>query len=68
MYSSGQNECSTKLPDIFEETPMHPFDFTMKWFSYRRTRAQLRNLTAAELKDIGLLPGDIDRVAARAFR
>ncbi|QQM29192.1 DUF1127 domain-containing protein [Martelella lutilitoris] len=47
---------------------MHPFDFTMKWFSYRRTRAQLRNLTAAELKDIGLLPGDIDRVAARAFR
>nr|WP_272210697.1 DUF1127 domain-containing protein [Marinicella sp. W31]MDC2876602.1 DUF1127 domain-containing protein [Marinicella sp. W31] len=47
---------------------MHPFDFTMKWFSYRRTRSQLRNLTAAELKDIGLLPGDIERVAARAFR
>ena len=47
---------------------MHPFDLTMKWFSYRRTRAQLRNLTEAELKDIGLLPSDIERVAARAFR
>ena len=47
---------------------MHPFDYTMKWFSYRRTRAQLRNLTAHELKDIGLLPSDIDRIAARAFR
>lgn len=53
---------------IDEETPMHPFDFTMKWLSYRRTRAQLRNLTEAELKDIGLLPSDIDRVSARAFR
>ncbi|WP_082074808.1 DUF1127 domain-containing protein [Martelella endophytica] len=47
---------------------MHPFDLTMKWFSYRRTRAQLRNLTDSELKDIGLLPSDIERVAARAFR
>ncbi len=47
---------------------MNPFDFTMKWFSYRRTRSQLRNLTANELKDIGLLPSDIERVAARAFR
>ncbi|MBB4121626.1 DUF1127 domain-containing protein [Martelella radicis] len=68
LYLPGQNQHSTKLPEKFEETPMHPFDFTMKWFSYRRTRSQLRNLTAAELKDIGLLPGDIDRVAARAFR
>ncbi|MAU20363.1 MAG: hypothetical protein CMH13_07490 [Martelella sp.] len=51
-----------------EETPMNPFDLTMKWFSYRRTRAQLRNLSAEELKDIGLLPSDIDRVSARAFR
>ena len=47
---------------------MHPFDMTMKWFSYRRTRAQLRNLTDHELKDIGLNQGDIERVAARAFR
>ncbi|AQZ52829.1 DUF1127 domain-containing protein [Martelella sp. FLE1502] len=47
---------------------MNPFDLTMKWFSYRRTRAQLRNLSAEELKDIGLLPSDIDRVSARAFR
>ena len=47
---------------------MHPFDYTMKWFSYRRTRTQLRNLSNAELKDIGLQPSDIDRVAARAFR
>ncbi|MET3599278.1 DUF1127 domain-containing protein [Martelella mangrovi] len=65
---SAQNQCSTNAAGKFEETPMHPFHFTMKWFSYRRTRAQLRNLTAAELKDIGLLPSDIDRVASRAFR
>ena len=47
---------------------MNPFDYTVKWLSYRRTRAQLRNLSAAELKDIGLLPSDIERVSARAFR
>ncbi|TCT40947.1 DUF1127 domain-containing protein [Martelella mediterranea] len=47
---------------------MSPIRLTRQWLSYRRTRAQLRDLTDYELKDIGLVPGDIERIASRAFR
>lgn len=39
-----------------------------EWNEVRRTRAALSNLTARELDDIGLNPGDIDRVAKQRVR
>lgn len=37
------------------------------WNEARRTRAALSRLTAHELADIGLVRGDIDRIAERRF-
>ena len=39
-----------------------------EWNEVRRTRAALSNLTARELDDIGLNPGDIDRIAKQRVR
>lgn len=36
--------------------------------NYRQTLGTLRSLDARQLEDIGLVPGDIDRVAYRSFR
>lgn len=37
------------------------------WNEARKTRNALSRLTRAELDDIGLVPGDIDRIAKRHF-
>ena len=37
------------------------------WNDARRTRIMLGSLTAEQLDDIGLVPGDIDRIADRRF-
>ena len=37
------------------------------WNEARRTREILSRLSAHELDDIGLVPGDIDRIAKRGF-
>ncbi len=37
------------------------------WNAARRTRNELSRLSAHELDDIGLVPGDIDRIASKQF-
>ncbi len=37
------------------------------WNETRRTRNALSQLSAHELNDIGLVPGDIDRIAKRLY-
>lgn len=37
------------------------------WNDARRTRKALSQLTTFQLDDIGLVPGDIDRIAERRF-
>lgn len=36
--------------------------------NYRQTLDTLRSLDSRQLADIGLVPGDIDRIAFRSFR
>jgi uncharacterized protein YjiS (DUF1127 family) len=41
------------------------FDKLIKWNDSRITRNALSQLSARELNDIGLVPGDIDRISRR---
>lgn len=41
------------------------FGSVQQWNDARVTRKALSQLTARELEDIGLIPGDIDRIARR---
>ncbi len=39
-----------------------------RWRRYRDTVRELRNLSVRELDDLGIRPGDIDRLAREAAR
>lgn len=42
-------------------------DHLTSWNQARRTRNTLSRLSAHELEDIGLTPGDIDQITGRKF-
>ncbi|MEL6751220.1 MAG: DUF1127 domain-containing protein [Pseudomonadota bacterium] len=44
------------------------FDTIRTWNRERRTRAELASLSNRELADIGIVRGDIGRIARRAAR
>ena len=51
-----------------EETTMNPIRIAKNWMSYRRTMAELGNLSSQTLNDIGITRYEIRNIAARSFR
>lgn len=54
--------------DLPEETTMNPIRIAKNWMSYRRTIAELGNLSNQALSDIGITRYEIRNIAARSFR
>jgi uncharacterized protein YjiS (DUF1127 family) len=55
-------------PGFTEETTMNPIRIAKNWMSYRRTMAELGNLSSQTLNDIGITRYEIRNIAARSFR
>ena len=51
-----------------EETTMNPIRIAKNWMSYRRTMAELGNLSSQTLNDIGITRYEIRNIASRSFR
>jgi uncharacterized protein YjiS (DUF1127 family) len=47
---------------------MNPLRIAKNWISYRRTLAELGNLSNSALSDIGITRYDIRNIASRSFR
>ena len=47
---------------------MNPLRIAKNWMSYRRTRAELGNLSNQTLSDIGITRYEIRNIASRSFR
>ena len=47
---------------------MNPIRIAKNWMSYRRTLAELGNLSNQALSDIGITRYEIRNIAARSFR
>ena len=43
-------------------------DRFQRWRRYRRTVAELSTLTRREMQDLGIAPGDIERIARQGHR
>lgn len=52
----------------FSRIVLNSFAHLKDWNDARQTRNTLGKLSARELEDIGLVPGDIDEIARRAGR
>jgi uncharacterized protein YjiS (DUF1127 family) len=55
-------------PSFTEETTMNPIRIAKNWMSYRRTMAELGNLSSQTLNDIGITRYEIRNIASRSFR
>jgi uncharacterized protein YjiS (DUF1127 family) len=51
-----------------EEKTMNPIRIAKNWMSYRRTMAELGNLSSQTLNDIGITRYEIRNIASRSFR
>ena len=56
---------STTSSNIILKFIISVFDKLIKWNDSRITRNALSQLSERELNDIGLVPGDIDRISRR---
>lgn len=52
----------------FEGKTMNPIRVAKNWINYRRTVAELGNLSTHALTDIGITRFDIRNIASRSFR
>ncbi len=60
------NHCTAHL--FSEEKIMNPIRIAKSWINYRRTVAELGNLSNHALTDIGITRFDIRNIASRSFR
>jgi uncharacterized protein YjiS (DUF1127 family) len=60
------NHCTAHL--FLEEKIMNPIRIAKSWINYRRTVAELGNLSNHALTDIGITRFDIRNIASRSFR
>jgi uncharacterized protein YjiS (DUF1127 family) len=66
IADAGETARSAKT--FTEETIMNPIRIAKNWMSYRRTMAELGNLSSQTLNDIGVTRYEIRNIAARSFR
>ena len=64
-FEARQNAAAQKSK---EETPMNPLRLAINYVNYRRTIAELSNLSNDTLSDIGVNRYQIRNIASRSFR
>ena len=60
------NHCTAHC--LSKEKIMNPIRIAKSWINYRRTVAELGNLSTHALTDIGITRFDIRNIASRSFR
>ena len=64
--NEADNHCAAHL--YLKEKIMNPIRIAKSWINYRRTVAELGNLSNHALTDIGITRFDIRNIASRSFR